>query len=192
MIYAPDTVLRRWASPLGAIDLAATPRGLAGLWFSDQRHRPPQLDNPGTWPLHDGAHAVLDRAEAELAAYFAGSRTAFGTPLDLPGATDFQRAVWHALVALPLGTTTSYGALAVAVGRPAAVRAVGAAVGRNPVSIVVPCHRVVGSAGLLTGYAGGLERKAALLALERGPAPVGGLPATPSTPRTAPLFGPQA
>ena len=185
MIYAPDTVLRRWASPLGAIDLAATPRGLAGLWFFDQRHRPPQLDTPGTWRLHDGAHAMLDRAEAELAAYFAGSRAGFGTPLDLPGATDFQKAVWRALVALPLGTTVSYGALAVAVGRPTAVRAVGAAVGRNPVSIVVPCHRVVGSAGLLTGYAGGLERKAALLALERGAAPATGMLTSTSTMTTA-------
>ena len=189
MIYAPDTALRRWASPLGAIDLAATPHGLAGLWFFDQRHRPPQLDAPGAWPLHDGAHAVLDQAVTELAAYFAGSRAGFGIPLDLPGATDFQQAVWRALVALPLGTTVSYGALAVAVGRPAAVRAVGAAVGRNPVSIVVPCHRVVGAAGLLTGYAGGLERKAALLALERGEAAAIGIRTSPSTPRTAALFG---
>ncbi|KQM75346.1 methylated-DNA--[protein]-cysteine S-methyltransferase [Xylophilus sp. Leaf220] len=189
MIYPPDTVLRRWTSPLGAIDLAATPRGLAGLWFFDQRHRPPQLDAPGTWPLHERAHAVLDRAVAELSAYFAGSGAGFAIPLDLPGATDFQQAVWRALVALPLGTTTSYGALAVAVGRPAAVRAVGAAVGRNPVSIVVPCHRVVGSAGLLTGYAGGLERKAALLALERGKAAGTGIQASPSAPRAASLFG---
>ncbi len=170
MIHASDTVQRRWPSPLGALDLAATPRGLAGLWFHDQRHRPPQLDAPGTWPRQTGAHAVLDAAEAALAAYFAGRLADFGLPLDLPGATDFQRAVWRALVAIPHGTTASYGALAAAVGRPAAVRAVGAAVGRNPVSIVVPCHRVVGSAGLLTGYAGGLERKAALLALERGAA----------------------
>ncbi|PYE79770.1 methylated-DNA-[protein]-cysteine S-methyltransferase [Xylophilus ampelinus] len=147
---------------------------------------------PGTWPLHGGAHAVLDQAEAELAAYFAGSRARFGIALDLPGATDFQKAVWRALVALPLGTTVSYGALAVAVGRPTAVRAAAAAVGRNPVSIIVPCHRVVGRTGMLTGYAGGLERKAALLALEREEAPATRVQLTLSIPRTASLFGTQA
>lgn len=168
--YAPDTVQRRYDSPLGEVALAATPRGLAGLWFRDQRHWPAQhLDGPAAWPLHAAAHPVLDRAEAELADFFAGRRTAFSVPLELPRGTDFQQAVWAALQALPHGATCSYRDLAVVLGRPAAVRAVGAAVGRNPVSVIVPCHRVVGSGGALTGYAGGLHRKEALLGLEAGP-----------------------
>ena len=98
--------------------------------------------------------------------YFAGRRTQFDLPLDLQGGTAFQQSVWQALLAIPAGDTTSYGAIGLRVGRPSAVRAVGAAVGRNPVSIVVPCHRVLGRDGSLTGYAGGLERKSALLELE--------------------------
>jgi len=167
MRYAPDTVQRRWASPLGPARLAATPRGLAGFWFDHQRHWPTALfEGPRACPEHPGAHAVLDAAEAQLADYFAGHLQRFTVPLELPDATPFQHQVWQALLALPLGHTSSYGALAAGIGRPTAVRAVGAAVGRNPVSIIVPCHRVLGSGGGLTGYAGGLDRKAALLALE--------------------------
>ncbi|QHI97163.1 methylated-DNA--[protein]-cysteine S-methyltransferase [Xylophilus rhododendri] len=167
MKYAQDTVQRRWISPLGAIDLAATPRGLAGLWFDDHKYRPAALDAPDGWPRHDGPHAVLDATERELQAYFDGRLQRFEVPIELPAGTEFQMAVWAGLLKLDHGQTCSYGALAVATGRPSAVRAVGAAVGRNPVSILVPCHRVVGGAGALTGYAGGLPRKSALLALEQ-------------------------
>ena len=109
---------------------------------------------------------MLRQAQAQLAEYFAGTRSTFDLPLDLQGGTAFQRSVWDALLAIPRGGTTSYGVLSRSIGQPAAVRAVGAAVGRNPLSIVVPCHRVVGANGSLTGYAGGLERKSALLKLE--------------------------
>jgi len=110
---------------------------------------------------------VLRAACQQLAEYFASERTVFDLPLGLLAGTTFQRSVWEALRAIPCGKTTSYGALARDIGRPHAVRAVGAAVGRNPLGIVVPCHRVLGSQGALTGYAGGLDRKRALLALER-------------------------
>jgi len=167
MKYATDTVQRRWTSPLGAIDLAATPRGLSGLWFDDHKYRPAALDAAAGWPRHDGPHAVLDLAERQLAAYFAGRLDRFDVPLDLPAATAFQHAIWDGLLKLEHGRTCSYSALATATGQPHAVRAVGTAVGRNPVSILVPCHRVVGLNGALTGYAGGLTRKSALLELEQ-------------------------
>ena len=167
MKYASDTVQRRRNSPLGAIDLAATPRGLSGLWFEDQKYRPAALDAAGGWPRHHGPHPVLDRVEEQLEAYFAGRLDRFDAPLDLPAATEFQHAVWAGLLQLQHGRTCSYGELALATGKPHAVRAVGTAVGRNPVSILVPCHRVVGANGHLTGYAGGLSRKSALLALEQ-------------------------
>ena len=148
-------------SPLGGITLAATDAGLAGVWFDHQRHEPDMRD----WAVDDG-HPVLRQAAAELADYFAGRRQQFDVPLDLSHGTDFQRSVWQALRAIPAGSTVSYRAISEGVGNPAAVRAVGAAVGRNPISVIVPCHRVVGTDGSLTGYAGGLERKTALLALE--------------------------
>ena len=109
---------------------------------------------------------MLRQAVSQLAEYFAGHRTRFDLPLDLQGGTAFQRAVWTALLGIPAGQTVSYGAISQRIGKPAAVRAVGAAVGRNPVSVVVPCHRVLGGDGALTGYAGGLDRKTALLRLE--------------------------
>ena len=109
---------------------------------------------------------MLREAAAQLAAYFAGTRADFDLPLDLQAGTPFQQSVWDALRAIPRGRTTSYAELARRLGRPQAARAIGAAVGRNPVSIVVPCHRVLGTDGTLTGYAGGLERKTALLQLE--------------------------
>ena len=151
----------RYESPLGSMIVAATGRGLAGVWFEGQRHLP----DTSEWP-HDPAHPVLRDAVAQLADYFAGRRTAFDLPLDLQGGTAFQQSVWHALLAIPRGGTTSYASLSQRIGRPTAMRAVGAAVGRNPLSIVVPCHRVVGADGSLTGYAGGLERKSVLLQLE--------------------------
>lgn len=150
----------RWSSPLGNMTLAATDQGLAGAWFDDQKH------HPGALPLpQDPSQRWLAEARAQLQAYFEGRLTHFDLPLDLRG-TPFQREVWRALCAIRPGETVSYGTLARHCERAAAVRAVGAAVGRNPASVIVPCHRVVGHDGGLTGYAGGLDRKRSLLALE--------------------------
>lgn len=149
-------------SPLGPLTLAATDAGLAGAWFEGQRHWP---DTAG-W-RGDETHPVLREAAAQFADYFAGRRVAFDLPLDLSHGTAFQQAVWQALLAIPSGRTVSYGHLGAGIGKAAAVRAVGAAVGRNPISVIVPCHRVLGADGSLTGYAGGLARKSALLQLER-------------------------
>jgi len=154
-------VCTRYESPLGTMLLAASDRGLAGVWFVGQRHGPYSCG----W-REDPDHPVLRAAVAQLQAYFAGERRDFELPLDLQSGTPFQQSVWAALLAIPAGGTTSYGAIARQVGKPQAARAIGAAVGRNPVSIVVPCHRVLGTGGSLTGYAGGLERKTALLQLE--------------------------
>lgn len=153
----------RWTSPLGELLVVACDDGLRGLHFVDQKHFPQDAD---AWTPHAG-HPVLRKARAQLNEYFAGQRRAFELPLAARG-TPFQQQVWRALCDIPYGETTSYGALAARLGQPTASRAVGAANGRNPIGIVVPCHRVIGSAGALTGYAGGLERKQALLALERG------------------------
>lgn len=161
MKFHASTVQARYDSPLGPMIVAATDSGLAGLWFEGQRHLPASSG----WP-HAPDHPVLVAAVAQLRDYFAGRRAQFDLPLDLHGGTAFQQSVWRALLAIPVGGTTSYGAISQQVGRPSAVRAVGAAVGRNPLSIVVPCHRVLGRDGSLTGYAGGLERKSALLELE--------------------------
>ena len=147
-------------TPLGRVRLARTACGLAGLWFEGQRHHPGELPAP-----HVGDDQLLHEAAAQLQCYFASTLARFDLPLDLFG-TPFQRTVWQALLRIPAGRTSSYGELAHVIGKPAAARAVGAAVGRNPVSVVVPCHRVLGAGGALTGYAGGLERKRALLALE--------------------------
>jgi methylated-DNA-[protein]-cysteine S-methyltransferase len=147
-------------SPLGPMLIARTERGLAGAWFLGQKDHPGELGVP-----EQPADALLCTVAAQLAAYFDAPRVLFDVPLDLLG-TPFQREVWHALLAIPCGETVSYGHIAGAIGRPHAVRAVGAAIGRNPVAIIVPCHRVVGSNGALTGYAGGIDRKRALLALE--------------------------
>lgn len=167
MQYPRDTLQSRSATALGDVRLAASASGLVGLWFDGQRHLPAQLDGPGAWPAaDDDSHPVLRVAALQVQQYLLGSRMQFDLPLDLSGGTPFQQAVWRALLAIPRGSTISYGALARQVGNPAAVRAVAAAVGRNPVCVVVPCHRVLGSGGALTGYAGGLPRKAALLRLE--------------------------
>ena len=156
-------------SPLGRITLAASAQGLAGLWFGQgQRHLPPELGGPAAsqpW-RHDAEHPVLQQASGQLTEYFAGQRRQFDLPLDLSSGTAFQQAVWQALRTIPQGRTVSYSAIGQQIGKPGAVRAVGAAIGRNPVSIVVPCHQVIGAGGALTGYAGGLERKTALLQLE--------------------------
>lgn len=161
MIFPESTVQTRYDSPLGPILLAAAGAELLGLWFDGQRHQP----NSSGWPVATD-HPVLQQAQAQLAEYFAGQRRAFDLPLGLGSGTQFQQGVWRALLKIPSGATLSYGALSAATGHPKAVRAVGAAVGRNPLSIIVPCHRVIGAAGALTGYAGGIERKIALLQLE--------------------------
>ena len=147
-------------TPLGRVRLARTARGLAGLWFEGQKHHPGELSVP-----RHADDALLREAAAQLQRYFAGTLARFELPLDLQG-TPFQRSVWQALRRIPAGGTCSYGELARRLGAPQAVRAVGAAVGRNPASLVVPCHRVLGTDGALTGYAGGVDRKRALLALE--------------------------
>ncbi len=161
----------RIPSPLGPLLLAASEQGLCGLWFEEQKHLPPWL--PARWDGGPPNHPVLLTAAEQLAEYFDGTREAFHVPLDLRHGTPFQCAVWQAMVGIPVRGSLSYGVLARQIGRPTAVRAVGAAVGRNPVGIIVPCHRVLGADGSLTGYAGGLWRKTALLRLENGsPAPV--------------------
>ena len=147
-------------TPLGPVLLARTATGLAGAWFEGQKAHPGALAAPRA----DG-DPLLREASRQLTDYLAGRRDGFELPLDLQG-TDFQRQVWRALQRIVRGRTASYADIARRVGRPSAVRAVGAAVGRNPVSVIVPCHRVVGSDGSLTGYAGGLPRKTALLQLE--------------------------
>ena len=150
----------RIATPLGPLTAVATEHGLSGLWFDAQSHHPGVLDAP-----IDDQHPLLMQTRDELAEYWRGERAVFTLPLDLHG-TPFQRAVWAALLAIAHGRTSTYGAIAARAGSPAAVRAAGAAIGRNPVSIVVPCHRVIGRDGSLTGYAAGIPRKQALLQLE--------------------------
>jgi methylated-DNA-[protein]-cysteine S-methyltransferase len=166
MQYHPRTVQMRATTVLGPVRLAASPAGLSGVWFEGQRHEPVSwLNGTTAWADADD-HPLLQEAARQLQQYLKGERAGFDLPLDLTGGTPFQQEVWRALLAIGRGATTSYGALSRQLGRPLAVRAVGAAVGRNPLSVVVPCHRVVGASGSLTGYAGGLDRKAVLLALE--------------------------
>lgn len=149
-------------SPVGKLTLVASDQGLAAvLWENDSPHRV-LLDEL----VHDASHPVLLKAESQLGEYFSGKRQTFSIALDMRG-TPFQKNVWKALIAIPFGETRSYRQLAEQVGNPQASRAVGAANGKNPISIVVPCHRVIGSSGKLTGFAGGLETKAQLLDLER-------------------------
>lgn len=150
-----------YASPLGPMLLVMDDVALAGLYFLGQKHFPPDLP-AGAANAQD---SLAQKALRQLDAYFQGERTAFDLPLS-PQGTAFQRAVWDGLLAIPYGRTITYGELARQLGRPQSVRAVGAAVGRNPLSILIPCHRVIGADGSLTGYAGGLDRKRALLELE--------------------------
>lgn len=149
-------------SPVGELTLVTSDKGLVAiLWENDSPDRVKLGEAAG-----DAGHPVLMAAEAQLREYFAGTRTRFDLPLDFRG-TDFQKSVWAELLAIPFGETRSYGEIAAKLGRPKASRAVGAANGRNPISIVAPCHRVIGSTGKLTGFAGGLDAKEYLLALER-------------------------
>lgn len=147
-------------SSLGCIVLQANDEGLLGVWFETQTTQP---DNLGEYTE---TSCVLNEAIRQLKAYFLGERRTFSVPLAAKG-TPFQQQVWQALMTIPYGETWSYQDLANAIGNPKAVRAVGTANGKNPISVIVPCHRVIGKDGKLTGYAGGVERKAQLLKLER-------------------------
>ncbi len=155
---------RAFASPFGSLTLVGSRAGLrAILWPADD----PARAGLSSARLEQGRLDVLDETAQQLDEYFAGARTTFDLPLDLEG-TEFQLAAWEALAEIPYGETRSYVEQAARIGRPAAVRAIGTANGRNPISIVLPCHRVVGSDGALRGFAGGLEVKEALLSFERG------------------------
>jgi methylated-DNA-[protein]-cysteine S-methyltransferase len=156
-----DTVYTKMKSPVGELTLIAAEKGLAAvLWPKDDPARVRVKAG-----MLDDRHPVLCRTAAQLKEYFAGTRRVFDLTLAFDG-TDFQKKVWHALLAIPFGETRSYAEIAKAIKHPKAVRAVGAANGRNPISIIAPCHRVIGSDGKLTGFAGGLEAKATLLSLE--------------------------
>lgn len=152
----------KWVeSPVGQLKLVASANGLAAvLW---------EKDKPNRVKLHplieDASHPILVETERQLAEYFHGKRTTFSVPLDFTG-TPFQKQVWQALLTIPFGATRSYGQIAEQIGKPSASRAVGGANGKNPISIIAPCHRVIGSTGKLTGFAGGLDIKEKLLLLE--------------------------
>lgn len=149
------------ASPLGTLQLVATDAALTAVLFDTH--------DPALWQsaTEVSSHPLLDNAATQLTEYFTHRRTSFSLPTALSG-TDFQRRVWTALQAIPFGTTWSYAQLATTLGRPTATRAVGAANGKNPLSIIIPCHRVIASDGTLTGYAGGLTNKHWLLTHEQG------------------------
>ena len=151
----------RFATPLGTVFATALGGALTGIYFEGQRHAPAISPE---W-IEDPAHRPLAECARQLVDYLDGKRCAFDLPL-APQGTEFQRRVWIEIARIPFGATLSYGELASRAGAPGAARAAGAATGRNPLSVVVPCHRVVGSAGALTGYAGGLERKTRLLEIE--------------------------
>jgi methylated-DNA-[protein]-cysteine S-methyltransferase len=157
MAYASKLV----PSPVGKLKLVASERGLAAiLWEKDDPKR------VRLQPIvEERQHPVLLETEQQLEEYFTGKRKAFSVKLDFAG-TEFQKKVWRALLRIPCGETSTYGEIARQIGHPTASRAVGAAIGRNPISIIAPCHRVIGSTGKLTGFAGGLGTKASLLDLE--------------------------
>ena len=156
-----DYVYKFIASPVGSLKLVASRQGLAAiLWENDD----PERVRLGAM-AEDPEDAVLIEAERQLGAYFSGKRMQFDLPLDFKG-TAFQKRVWKALLTIPFGETRSYGDIARQIGKPTAFRAVGAANGKNPISIIAPCHRVIGSTGKLTGFAGGLKAKECLLSLE--------------------------
>jgi methylated-DNA-[protein]-cysteine S-methyltransferase len=157
-------VYKRMLSPVGSLTLVATDDGLAAILWETDRPRRVRL----TLDAEESGHPVLVETERQLGEYFAGRRKQFTLKLD-PSGTLFQRKVWNALLTIPFGETRSYAQIARQIGKPTATRAVGAANGRNPLSIVAPCHRVVGSTGALTGFAGGLDVKAHLLAFEGAP-----------------------
>jgi methylated-DNA-[protein]-cysteine S-methyltransferase len=154
----------RFPSPVGELVLAASDTALQRVFFPAPRNRWAPAEQP-EWVEDDGrgpAGAVLARVRGQLTEYFDGTRTSFDLPLDAAG-SPFERRVWDLLRTIPYGATTSYGALARRLGDPRATRAVGAANGKNPIPIIVPCHRVVGARGELTGFGGGLDRKRWLL-----------------------------
>lgn len=163
MSYAYKTI----NSPAGTLKVIASDKGLAAILFRE--------DNASLGPLHplveEPDHPILLETERQLNEYFDGARQQFTVPLDFNG-TDFQKKVWMALLSIPFGETRSYGEIARQLGNPTASRAVGAANGRNPISIIAPCHRVIGSSGKLTGYGGGLDVKEMLLALEAKGSPI--------------------
>lgn len=151
-------------SPVGRLLLAATEQGLSGIYFEEHKH----FKGKDGWQQASTQSAAWKHLQAtaqQLDEYFAGKRTEFDVALDMSG-TAFQRSVWQELSAIPFGASVSYAQHAQKLGNPKALRAVGSAIGKNPVSIIVPCHRVIGSSGAVTGYAGGVERKRFLLALE--------------------------
>lgn len=149
-----------YTSPLGVMTLQINDDGMLGAWFETQTTQPESLGE------YVEDHHLLNHITTQLDEYFSGQRKVFDIPLAANG-TEFQKKVWHALTTIPYGQTWSYQDLANAIDNPKAVRAVGLANGKNPISIVVPCHRVIGKNGKLTGYAGGVERKAKLLELEK-------------------------
>lgn len=158
MTYSYKTI----SSPVGKLKLVASGKGLAAiLWEKDDPARVPL-----TPMTKDEKHPVLLKTEKQLQAYFTGNLTAFDLPLDFAEGTEFQKKVWQALLTIPFGETRSYGEIAKQIRAPKASRAVGAACGKNPISIIGPCHRVMGASGKLTGFAGGLDIKAQLLELE--------------------------
>ena len=148
-----------YQSPLGRLTIQACNQGILGAWFEQQTTQPQELG------IEDAQHPILRQAITEYQAYFAGELTEFSVPLAAEG-TDFQQKIWRALTDIPYGKTCCYQDLADSIANPKAVRAVGMANGKNPISIIVPCHRVIGKNGTLTGYAGGIKIKAALLQLE--------------------------
>jgi methylated-DNA-[protein]-cysteine S-methyltransferase len=154
------TIHARIDSPVGTLRLAANDQGLCLVEFPDSRH---PATSGADW--REGSHPLIDRARQQLADYFDGVRQTFDLPL-APRGTDFQRMVWNELSRIPYGQTISYAQLAGRIGKASAMRAVGAANGRNPLPIIVPCHRVIGADGSLTGFGGGLPTKQFLLRLE--------------------------
>ena len=164
MSFKPHPLIHQshTTSPLGDVLLAATEQGLAGVWFV---HRQEHLPDSRAW-VTDNTNPTLVAAATQLREYFDGQRQTFEIQLQPAWGTPFQRAVWQALQRIPYGHTSTYGDIARGIDNPKALRAVGAAIGQNPHSIIVPCHRVLGANGSLTGFAGGLDRKKHLLALE--------------------------
>lgn len=149
-------------SPVGALKLVAHDQALVAVMWDNQDHKRVRLAEL----IEDHQHPMLLRVKKQLEQYFAGQRQQFDLPLDFKG-TDFQQQVWQTLLTIPYGETRSYKEIAVQIGNEKAVRAVGAANGKNPISIIAPCHRVIGSGGALVGFAGGLDKKQILLSLEQ-------------------------
>ena len=150
-------------SPVGALKLVAHDQALVAVMWDNEDHKRVRLAEL----IENIQHPMLLKVKQQLEQYFAGQRQQFNLPLDFQG-TDFQQQVWRALLTIPYGETRSYKDIAIKIGNEKAVRAVGAANGRNPISIIAPCHRVIGSGGALVGFAGGLDKKQILLSLEQG------------------------